>query len=350
MAELKAFLAAMGGSATYAGSSNAYTITNAAAGAWSAYAAGQLIALKANHTNSGASTVNVDGLGAKSIKTCDGGDVVSGDIVSGGIYLLSYDGTNFQVLNTLGGGSYQPLDATLTALSALTWSSGSPVVQFTAADTVSLTSTPTLSRLLLPDGSGASPALRIGDEENGWFSPAAFQLGAAINGTHVATISAVAFNLAINSLVLRLSDGTVSAPGAQWNSDTDSGFYRIGADNVGLALNGALQVDFSTSRVAFTPPITARVADSSETTGALTSASRNRRVVCAGGVTLPASGMTAGDFVLLDPGGTARTITRPAAHTMYVRDTDSATATSYAHNLALAVFHGSSKYTLHGVT
>jgi hypothetical protein len=103
-------------------------------------------------------------------------------------------------------------------------------------------------------------------------------------------------------------------------------------------------LDFTTGAVA--GPTLA----SSETTGALTSASRNRRVVCSGGVTLPASGMTIGDWVLIDPAGTARVITRPAAHTMYIRDTDSATGTSFAHNVSLAVYHGSSKWTLHGVT
>jgi hypothetical protein len=51
---------------------------------------------------------------------------------------------------------------------------------------------------------------------------------------------------------------------------------------------------------------------------------------------------------MIDPAGTARTITRPAAHTMYVNDADSASATTKAHNVAMAVYHGSSKYTLHG--
>lgn len=92
----------------------------------------------------------------------------------------------------------------------------------------------------------------------------------------------------------------------------------------------------------------AAIQDSSETTGALTSASANKRVICSGNVTLPASGMTSGGMVFIDPAGTARTVTRPASHTMYVNDTDSATATTKAHNVAMAVYHGSSKWTLHG--
>lgn len=94
--------------------------------------------------------------------------------------------------------------------------------------------------------------------------------------------------------------------------------------------------------------IQSRVQVSSETTGALTSASANKTVQCTGNVTLPASGMTSGDVVLIDPGGTARTISRPAAHTMYIANTDSATGTTGAHNIVTAMYHGSSKWTVQG--
>ena len=46
-------------------------------------------------TNTGAVTVNVSGLGAKSIKTLFGADPTSGDIVAGQPVLLMYNGTNF---------------------------------------------------------------------------------------------------------------------------------------------------------------------------------------------------------------------------------------------------------------
>jgi hypothetical protein len=86
----------------------------------------------------------------------------------------------------------------------------------------------------------------------------------------------------------------------------------------------------------------------SETSGTLTSASRNTQVHCSGNITLPASGMTDGDIILIDPRGTARTITRPSAHTMYVNDSDVATATTPAHNLVSAKFCGGSKWVLQG--
>lgn len=61
----------------------------------SAYTAGLTIWIKIAHTNTGASTINVDSLGAKSIKRMDGTDVAAGDLIAGAIQELSYDGTNF---------------------------------------------------------------------------------------------------------------------------------------------------------------------------------------------------------------------------------------------------------------
>lgn len=58
---------------------------------------------KAAVTNTGALTVNVSGLGVKSVKTMAGADPTAGDIVAGYPMLLMYDGTNFV---TLGGSEF----------------------------------------------------------------------------------------------------------------------------------------------------------------------------------------------------------------------------------------------------
>lgn len=147
MAAVKAFVNGIGGAVTYGGSANAYTITNDTVGAWSAYTAPSIIALKANHTCSGAATVNVDGLGAKSIVTPDGGAMTSGDIVSGGIYILVYDGTNMQVVTTLAGGDFQAKDATLTAIAALAGTSGQ-IMRWTGTDTFTLDDTSAAGRTI----------------------------------------------------------------------------------------------------------------------------------------------------------------------------------------------------------
>lgn len=41
------------------------------------------------------------------------------------------------------------------------------------------------------------------------------------------------------------NDGTAGAPALAWNTDTNTGIYRIGADNLGFSANGALVFDYS---------------------------------------------------------------------------------------------------------
>lgn len=161
MARLAAWVDTLGGAATYGGSSNAYTATSPSGHAVASYAVGVLYMLAANHTNSGAASFNVDGLGAKSIKTADGGDVLSGDIVSGGRYLLVYDGTNFQIVNTIGGGAYQALDATLTAWAALV-GSADQIGYWTGTDTFALTSLTSFGRSLIDDANASAARTTLG--------------------------------------------------------------------------------------------------------------------------------------------------------------------------------------------
>jgi hypothetical protein len=56
---------------------------------------------------------------------------------------------------------------------------------------------------------------------------------------------------------IKAASGTVGAPGWSFSADLDCGFYRIGANNIGLALNGAKVVDFSTTGVAITGTLAA---------------------------------------------------------------------------------------------
>lgn len=133
---------------------------------------------------------------------------------------------------------------------------------------------------------------------------------------------------------------------------TGNRFDLVGnADDYIIYSNGtsaiALQVAYASGLVKI-GKLQGRIAISSETSGALTVLSANTQVQCSGNVTLPSTGMTDGDVILIDPRGTARTITRPGAHTMYVLDTDSATATTSAQNIVTAMYHGSSKWTLQG--
>lgn len=81
---------------TAAGTADALTITPSPALA--SYDIGTNIKFLASATNTGAATINVNGLGAKSLKTQSGAALAAGDITSGRVYTITYDGTNFTVV------------------------------------------------------------------------------------------------------------------------------------------------------------------------------------------------------------------------------------------------------------
>jgi len=88
---------------TYAvdsGAADAYVVTLSPVP--NAYSAGLSFRMKATHTNTGASTVDVNALGAKSIVNHSGTALSGGDIVADGVYELIYDGTNFQLNDVIG--------------------------------------------------------------------------------------------------------------------------------------------------------------------------------------------------------------------------------------------------------
>jgi microcystin-dependent protein len=94
MAAFAKFLADINGTLSTGGSSNAYTIASPNT-TYSALASGIVIGFKANHTNTGASTLNLSSLGAKDIKyfpsSGSEADVLPGQIVQNGHYTVEYD-------------------------------------------------------------------------------------------------------------------------------------------------------------------------------------------------------------------------------------------------------------------
>jgi hypothetical protein len=75
------------------------TITAAMVPALTSYSAGQMFYFVAAGDNTGAVTINIDSLGAKSVTRDGSTALVAGDIVSGEVALIVYDGTRFQLLN-----------------------------------------------------------------------------------------------------------------------------------------------------------------------------------------------------------------------------------------------------------
>lgn len=83
------------------GSGNTFTVT--LDDTQTAYATGMEVAFIATHGNTGASVINVDGIGNANILGPTGAALASGDIVSGRIYTLRYDGANFQIMGVTAG-------------------------------------------------------------------------------------------------------------------------------------------------------------------------------------------------------------------------------------------------------
>lgn len=81
---------------TDSGSSNAYVVSLEIVP--EEYKTGMILRFNPANNNTGASTVNVNSLGVKSIKKNVSDDLDEGDILSGKICSLIYDGTNFQLL------------------------------------------------------------------------------------------------------------------------------------------------------------------------------------------------------------------------------------------------------------
>jgi hypothetical protein len=143
--------------ATVGGTADVMTLTPSPA--ITAYAAGQRFSFIAGGTNTGATTLNVSGVGAIAIRRNDGSATAlsAGDIVSGAIVDVEYNGTVFLLLSAQA--FLQPLDADLTAIAALsttgiarrsgsnTWALDAGVTHLAAT---------TANRLFGTDGSGNS--------------------------------------------------------------------------------------------------------------------------------------------------------------------------------------------------
>jgi len=89
----------------------------------SEYITGMPIFFKAENTNTGASTLDINGLGVKTIKKNGASDLAAGDIEAGQITIIAYDGTNFQLLNPVivnrcAGGTFSNLRASASGTSA----------------------------------------------------------------------------------------------------------------------------------------------------------------------------------------------------------------------------------------
>jgi hypothetical protein len=126
----------------------------------------------------------------------------------------------------------------------------------TATPYLNATPTPAVTAAgLAQDGTVALPGISFAsDTDSGLYRIGANNVGMATNGTIAFDWSAARV---ASALPLFLPSGAVGAPGLAFTSDAsnDSGLYLIGANNIGVATNGAIAFDWSAARVASALPL-----------------------------------------------------------------------------------------------
>lgn len=208
--------------ATDTGAADAYVIAPTPAA--SSYTAGMRIVFVAANANTGASTINVNGLGVKALKTYAGVDLTANDIVTGAVVEARYNGTEFRITSPTTSIAFS---ATLSQIAALSVTDGNFIVGNGSAWVAESGATARASL-----GLGSLATLSSVNNDN-WSGT---DLAVANGGTGASTAAAARTNLAVGEAH---GDGSASAPAIAFSGDANTGIFRAGADLLALATGGS---------------------------------------------------------------------------------------------------------------
>ncbi|CAB4215015.1 hypothetical protein UFOVP1469_51, partial [uncultured Caudovirales phage] len=199
------------------------TITGTVTPTLTAYATGQQFSFVVAATNTAAVTLNVDGIGAKAVTRTGSVALVAGDMVTGQVVIVEYDGTRFQLLN------------------------GNSFTNLKASGTLSVTGVATL-------GNGAI----LGTPASGTVTNLTGTASININGTVGATTPAAgAFTTFAATGVSTFDAGTALLPSITTTGDLNTGVYFPAADTVGITTGGTQRGAFSSTGLAVTGALSA---------------------------------------------------------------------------------------------
>lgn len=112
-----------------------------------------------------------------------------------------------------------------------------------------------VGQLAAQDGLVGFPGIAFSsDGDTGVYRVGADQLGITAGGARVIHVVAAAISgmtVRFDSGQIGTQDGTIGAPSYSFVNDPDTGFYRVGANEIGIVSGGAVAVDITNSRVLF---------------------------------------------------------------------------------------------------
>jgi hypothetical protein len=213
------------------------TITGTMSPTLTAYAAGQLFYFVAGGANTGAVTLNVDGLGSRAVTRDGSTALAAGDINSGEMVVVIYDGTRFQMINAANSFGNTTINGTLTVTGNTTL--GANVSIASALAVGGKADLPNVSAALMVAAVGIITDLRASGA-----SISSANAGTAIINSLQATGASVA---SMNANVALLTTATVTnlqATGASIASANIGSLSLAGVSiasaNFGVAVVGAL--------------------------------------------------------------------------------------------------------------
>lgn len=202
-----------------------------------AYAAGQKFWCLTSGANTGAVTVAVSGLAAKSVKKNGTTALVANDLLAGAMIGLEYDGTNFQILH-MGHSIIGTLATAVSDISAIQSNGLSKTIVDAKGDLLVGTADNTVARKAV----GTNGYLLVADSTQSdglqWVAPASAisTMGAIINGT-------LAVTMAANAVTIALKTASGADPSA---SDPVSIIFRHGTATSGTYLVRTVTAALST--------------------------------------------------------------------------------------------------------
>ena len=232
------------------------TIAATATPAVTAYATGATYSFVAANTNTGAATLSIDGLAAKSITKNGSVALTAGDIQAGKLTWVEYDGTTFQLLNNIVyGGSIT--NGTINSLTApMTVANGGTGVATLAANSVVLgngvaavqTVAPSTSGNVLVSNGTTWTSQPFGAPIIGSFSGLKVQATSNTAVTVTAafvTLGATNASYTANTVSLSLATSTSGANGLDTGSVATSTWYSVWVIYNGTTVAGLLSTSAS---------------------------------------------------------------------------------------------------------